>query len=34
MNPARLRLSAQWHAGLRAPRTEHVVPPGAGHRVL
>ncbi|MDF5754338.1 alpha/beta hydrolase [Spongiactinospora sp. TRM90649] len=32
--PARLRLTREWYAALRAPAKEHVVIPGAGHRSL
>nr|QLJ99978.1 alpha/beta hydrolase [Micromonospora carbonacea] len=32
--PGRLRLLDQWYAQLQAPRKEHVVIPGAGHRSL
>ncbi|MEV4489831.1 hypothetical protein AB0K04_06930 [Micromonospora coxensis] len=32
--PGRLALTREWHAALAAPRKEHVVLDGAGHRSL
>lgn len=32
--PARLRLMEEWYGMLKAPRKEHLVIPGAGHRSL